>query len=65
MNLPGETTLAELHEMYDTCIECFSINGCDYACPYWQLNVDVGYYKCTFKESPHERILPDMIEMED
>ena len=47
MNLPGETTLAELHEMYDTCIECFSCNGCDYACPYWQLDVNVGYYRRT------------------
>jgi hypothetical protein len=67
MNLPGETTLAELHEIYNTCIECFKKNDCDFACPYWQLNVNVGYYMCTFRpnDEPHEWILPDMIEMED
>jgi len=63
--LPGETTLAELHEIKAKCIECCTLDGCDTYCEYWRFNADG--YACAFGliEPPHTWTLPNIIEMED
>jgi len=44
--LPGETMLAELHEIKATCLDCCTLDGCDDYCPYWRFNVDG--FACAF-----------------
>ena len=38
--LPGETTLAELHEIQANCRDYFVVDDCDHDCPYCYFSVD-------------------------
>jgi len=65
MYLPTNTTLAELHELKDTCLSCYTVDGCDNACPYWRFSVDD--YVCAFEPltQPIDWILPEIPIVED
>lgn len=65
MCLPGDTTLAELHEIQATCRDYFVVDGCDHDCPYCFFRVD-GYV-CKFGKDGEPLLwdLPKILEMKD
>ena len=65
MSLPGDTTLAELHEIKATCQDYFVVDGCDTDCPYCYFNIDS--YVCKFGKTGDPILwdLPKIMEMKD
>ena len=65
MYLPGDTTLAELHEIQATCRDYNVVDGCDTACPYCVFKGD-GYV-CKFGKDGEPLLwdLPKIMEMKD
>lgn len=65
MCLPGDTTLAELHEIQAACRDYYVVDGCDRDCPYCFFRVD-GYV-CKYGDYGEPLLwdLPKIMEMKD